>query len=72
MCTEHGVSDEFEAAYGHPFAVDTASAGGTPARAWLDDLLALFRALAVVTSNGPGTPGGGGAPLAPPPPPFCA
>lgn len=68
--TEHGVTDEFAAAYGYSFRVTSAAVG--PAAAWYSDQLALFRALHVVTSNGPASPGGGGAPLQPPPPPFCA
>lgn len=70
ICTEHGVVDDFAAEWGFSFTV-TANDAAPAARAWYADLLALFRALAVVTSNAPGAPGGGGAPLAPPPPPFC-
>jgi hypothetical protein len=70
ICTEHGVEADFLAAWGWSFTV-TANEQAPAARAWYEDLLSLFRALAVVASNGPGAPGGGGAPLAPPPPPFC-
>eukprot|EP01050_Picozoa_sp_SAG11_P022095 SAG11_NODE_4085_length_2073_cov_2.103343_1_plen_456_part_00 len=35
------------------------------------DLLAIYRGLAIVTNNGPGSVGGGGTPRRPAPPPFC-
>ena len=70
ICTEHGVADDFAEEYGFSFTV-TANDEDPLAKAWYADLLALFRALSVVTSNAPDAPGGGGAPLAPPPPPFC-
>ena len=70
ICTEHGVADEFQAAYGFPYRV-TANTAGAGAE-WYADQLALFRALSIVTNNAPETPGGGGTPLQPPPPPFCA
>lgn len=67
---EAGFAAAFEAAWGWPF--QTRPGDARPgAAAWLADVLTLFRALHVVDSNGPGTPGGGGAPLQPPPPPFC-
>ena len=67
---EAGFTDAFQAAWGWPF--EAAPGDARPgAAAWLADVLALFRALQVVDSNGPGAPGGGGAPLQPPPPPFC-
>lgn len=69
LCTEHGATDEFAAAWGWPFNVDKSATG--PAADWYQDLLALFQALQIVTNNGPDTPGGGGTPLQPPPPPFC-
>jgi hypothetical protein len=71
LCTEHGVADEFKDEWGFSFGVDLHSEPNTAQRAWYDDLLALFRALAVVESNSALAPGGGGSPLAPPPPPFC-
>jgi hypothetical protein len=70
ICTEHGVADEFQAAYGFPYRV-TANTVGAGAE-WYADQLALFRALSIVTNNAPETPGGGGTPLQPLPPPFCA
>lgn len=66
--TEHGVTDEFQAAWGFPFAAGASGSGG----AWFQDVAALFKALQIVTSNAPSSPGGGGTPLLPPPPPFCA
>lgn len=69
ITAEKGVADEFLAAYGFPFSVN---ANNAAAREWYNDVLALFRALRVVTNNAPDSPGGGGVPLAPPPPPFCA
>lgn len=69
ICTEHGVQDEFRATYGFAFGVNANERGS--AGAWYADLVAIFRALAIVVNNGPATPGGGGTPLAPPPPPFC-
>ena len=71
MGTERGVAEEFLAAYGFNWTVGAPEGGGEPSP-WYADLLDLFRALRVVTSNGPSAPGGGGAPLAPPPPPFCS
>lgn len=70
ICTEHGVADEFELAYGWPYRVTANTAG--PGALWYADQLSIFRALSVVVNNAPGSPGGGGAPLQPPPPPFCA
>lgn len=70
ICTEHGVADDFAVEWGFNFTV-TAGDVTPGARAWYGDLLAIFRALSVVTSNAPDAPGGGGVPLAPPPPPFC-
>jgi hypothetical protein len=48
--------------------VETKISPGTP---FFDDLLAIFRALNVVTNNGIGRVGGGGTPRRPPPPPIC-
>lgn len=63
FCVEHGVEDEFQAAYGYAF---DASSGP-----FFNDLLRLFQALHIVVNNGPNTVGGGGTPRQPPPPPFC-
>jgi hypothetical protein len=65
--TEHGVTDEFEAAYGYHFI----SGPSGPGAAWYADLLALFQSLRVVINNSNTTIGGGGTPLQPPPPPIC-
>ncbi len=69
ICTESGVSAEFEEAYGFAYR----ASAGTPGLggAWYADQLAIFRALSIVTSNAEDAPGGGGTPLQPPPPPFC-
>jgi hypothetical protein len=64
ICTEHGVTDEFQAAWGFPF-------NANPGDMFFDDLLLIFQSLAVVANNGPNTIGGGGAPLQPLAPPFC-
>lgn len=71
ICAESGVEDEFEAAWGFAFKVPAPPYSTGAAAQWYTDSLTLFRALAVVVSNGPDTPGGGGKPLLPPPPPFC-
>jgi hypothetical protein len=65
--TEHGVTDEFQAAYGYEF---NASPTGSSA-AWYNDLLTLFQSLQVVINNRDNTVGGGGTPLQPPAPPIC-
>jgi hypothetical protein len=65
--TEHGVTDEFHAAYGYAF-----NSGPTgPGAAWYTDMLTLFQSLRVVINNSDRTVGGGGTPLQPPPPPIC-
>lgn len=64
---EHGVLDEFQAAYGYAF--DTVSTG--PGAAWFADLVNLFQALHIVINNSENTIGGGGIPLQPPQPPPC-
>lgn len=71
ICTEHGVADDFYIEYGYNFSVTAATNNHPASIDWYNDLLALFRALAIVTTNTPTTPGGGGKPLAPSPPPFC-
>ena len=65
--TEHGVTDEFQAAYGYAFNSGPNESGA----AWYADMLALFQALHVVINNSNTTVGGGGIPLQPPPPPIC-
>jgi hypothetical protein len=65
--TEHGVTDEFKAAYGYPFT----SRPTGPGAAWYADMLALFQSLHVVINNSNRTVGGGGTPLQPTPPPIC-
>ena len=51
--TEHGVTEESQAAYGYPF---NGTATG-PSAAWYADLLALFQALHVVINNSEKTRG---------------
>jgi hypothetical protein len=67
--TEHGFTAAFEAEYGYPFS---AQPGDARAAAWVSDVVTLFRALAIVSNNAEGTPGGGGRPLLPPLPPLCS
>jgi hypothetical protein len=67
---EHGFDALFLSQWGFPFVTWPGDAR-PGAQAWLSDVLALWRALKIVDSNQPDTPGGGGAPLAPPPPPMC-
>jgi hypothetical protein len=69
LCMEAGVSDELTRAYGPAYSVrieDPLVKGPL-----YDDLLAVFRALAVVANNGQGSVGGGGVPRAPIAPPIC-
>jgi hypothetical protein len=65
--TEHGVTDEFQAAYGYAFG----SGPTGPGAAWYADMLTLFQSLRVVINNSKSSIGGGGTPLQPPPPPIC-
>jgi hypothetical protein len=65
---DYGVAEEFEAAYGFPFNVLWTANNTSP---WASDVLAILRALHIVTNNAPGAVGGGGVPSMPPPPPFC-
>jgi hypothetical protein len=65
--TEHGVTDEFQTAYGYSFGSGPTGPGAT----WYADMLALFQSLRVVINNSNRTMGGGGTPLQPPPPPIC-
>jgi hypothetical protein len=65
--TEHGVTDEFEAAYGYSFS----SGPSGPGAEWYADMLTLFQSLRIVINNSNRTIGGGGTPLQPPPPPIC-
>jgi len=68
VCTEHGVTDQFQTAYGYAF-----NSGPTgPGAAWYADMLAIFQSLHVVINNRQSTVGGGGTPLQPPPPPICS
>ena len=70
LCMEPGVSDEVVAAYGpeQDFHIQNKV---KPGSILYEDLLMIFRSLAVVTNNKPGSVGGGGTPRRPPPPPFC-
>jgi hypothetical protein len=68
VCTEHGVTDEFQTAYGYAF--DSGPTG--PGAAWYADMLAIFQSLHVVINNRQSTVGGGGTPLQSPPPPICS
>lgn len=65
--TEHGVTDEFQTAYGYSFGSGPTGLGA----AWYADMLALFQSLRVVINNCDDSIGGGGTPLQPPPPPIC-
>ena len=66
--TEHGVTDEFQVAYGYPFDSRSNGTGST----WYADMLALFQSLRVIINNSNKTIGGGGTPLQPPAPPLCS
>ena len=63
VCTEHGVTDEFQSAYSMAFDQEQGP--------WYDDMLEIFRGLHVVSNNGPESRGGGGDPIVTPPPPLC-
>jgi len=63
ICTQYGFGDAFMSAYGFQF-----NATGTP---FVADMTNIFRALHIVTNNGPGSVGGGGTPVVAPPPPLC-
>jgi len=65
--TEHGVTDEFQLAYGYAFDSNSTSSGAT----WYADMLALFQSLRIVINNRNNTIGGGGIPLQSPAPPLC-
>lgn len=70
LCMERGVTAELRAAYNVSVAIEdplTPAQGGD----LYADLLAVFRALSVVTNNAPASIGGGGTPRQPPPPPIC-
>ncbi len=64
---EHGVTDEFQAAYGYAFGFGPTG----PGAAWYADMLTLFQSLRVVINNSKNSIGGGGTPLQTPPPPIC-
>ena len=65
--TEHGVTDEFQAAYGYPFnAIPKGSS-----TAWYNNLITPFQSLQVVINNHKNSMGGGGTLLQPPPSPIC-
>ena len=66
---EHGFTDAFEGAWGFPFA--GTGKGGDNAKAWVNDVVTLFRALNIVENNAADAIGGGGVPLQPSPPVFC-
>lgn len=70
ICMEPGVSDEVVKMYGHEqdFHIQNQV---KPLSPLYDDLLRVFRALHIVTNNGPESIGGGGAPRRPPAPPLC-
>lgn len=70
LCMESGVNAEIKAQYGWSVAIEDplTQQQGAPLY-W--DLVAIFRALAVVVNNGPNSIGGGGTPRRPPPPPIC-
>ena len=65
--TEHGVTDEFQTAYGYAFDSNSTGSGAS----WYADMLTLFQLLRVVINNSKTSVGGGGTPLQLPPPPIC-
>ena len=67
VCMDAGVSDELKRVYGFSVRIEDPLTDGP----LYDDLVRVFRALAVVANNGPASIGGGGTPRAPPPPPIC-
>lgn len=74
ICMEPPAMADMNAAYGIPFNITTSATAYGPnsaSVAFFWDLVALFRALHVVTNNAPSAIGGGGTPLAPPAPPLC-
>ena len=72
LCMEAGVSAELQRAYGVSVRIeDPLRPAPGQGAALYEDLVAVFRALAVVANNGPGSVGGGGAPRRPPAPPIC-
>ncbi len=73
ICMHADVNDEMRGNVGYSMAYPhgvTATASD-PGAALYADLLSLFRALHVVTNNGPHSIGGGGKPRQPPKPPIC-
>lgn len=70
VCMDAAVTVELQAAYG--FSVDIANPlTPTQGGQFYADLVAIFRALHVVTNNGPASIGGGGTPMGPIAPPIC-
>ena len=70
LCMERGVTAELRAAYNISVAIEEPLTPGQGGELYAD-LVAIFRALAVVANNSPNSVGGGGTPRRPPPPPFC-
>ena len=72
LCMEAGVSAELQRAYGVSVRIeDPLRPAPGQGAALYEDLVTVFRALAVVANNGPGSVGGGGAPRRPPAAPIC-
>lgn len=71
ICMEAAVADELAAAYGIEMAPAVRPGVNAATTAFYEDLLAIFRALAVVANNDEGSVGGGGEPLAPLAPDIC-
>ena len=70
FCAESGVNAEVAAAFGYSIAIEKPLNVLQGAPLYFD-LVAIFRALSIVTNNGWGSVGGGGVPRRPPPPPTC-
>ena len=73
ICMHADVNAEMRSAVGYSMTYPhgVSAAPTDPGRALYDDLLALFQALHVVTTNGPHAVGGGGVPRQPTKPPIC-
>lgn len=75
FCVEHGVEEEFAAAWGYNMtgtvseALQAAARGETTGD-YVLDVTALSMAMYTVTNSGERSPGGGGMPRQPPPPPI--
>lgn len=71
LCMDRAVTAELREAYGVSVAIENPLTPTGQGAALFADLVAIFRALAVVANNGPTSVGGGGAPRQPLAPPIC-